>query len=184
MTSDDQQRRDVHELLDRDHSRASISDGGRMMVDPGQVLDNIALAMERLDVDIDTPVSIEEDVVSFDELAGLIQSMRLGPTFAVHVVNTALKILAARYPAELVNSPLPPEYDLRVMQPALQVDDEQHETAKAIFNRRTASAGDLVETDVAELEPLSANDQLQVFVILFYMYGTKLGALKHRTGIQ
>jgi hypothetical protein len=26
--------------------------------------------------------------------------------------------------------------------------------------------------------------QMQVFVTLFYMFGTKVGAIKHRTGIE
>jgi hypothetical protein len=26
-------------------------------------------------------------------------------------------------------------------------------------------------------------DQMELFVTLFYMYGTKVGAMKHRTGI-
>jgi hypothetical protein len=174
----------VRELLDRYHHRASISDGERLMLDPSQVLENIALAMERVDNDINTPISIEEDVASLSELAGLIQGMMMGPLLAVHVVNTALKIMSARYPTELVDNPLPPEYDLRKLFP-LQLDDREHEVAKAIFNRRTTAGADLDAADVTdELEALGVAGQLQVLVCLIYMYGTKVGAMKHRTGIE
>lgn len=178
------QHQEPYEFLDRYHPRASMPAGDRLLLDPAKVLDNIATAMERLDLDISTEISIEEDVVSFDELASLIQHLMMGPTLAVHVVNTALRIMAARYPAELVNNPLPPEYDLRQLFP-LQITDAQHETARTIFNRRTTSTADLTEDDVLdEFERLNHEGQLQVFVTLFYMYGSKIGAMKYRTGIQ
>jgi len=148
------------------------------------VLDNIALAMERLDIDIDTQISIEEDVVPLDELAALIKGMQMGPLLAVHVANTAMKIMAARYPMELVRRPLREQYDLRKLTP-LTLSDREHETAKAIFNQWTTSDVDLGEQDVtAALEPLDPNGQIQVFVALFYMYGSKIGAMKYRTGIE
>jgi hypothetical protein len=173
----------VSELLDRYHPRASISDGGRMLIEPGKVLANIAFAMERVDTDIDTPISIEEDVAPADELMSLIQDLRLGPVLALHVVNTAMKIMSARYPADLVRTPLPPQYDLRKLA-TLSITDQQHEIAKTIFNRRTASTVDLTEDDAGEMEPLGMVDQMQIFVALFYMFGTKVGAMKHRTGIE
>jgi hypothetical protein len=173
----------VSELLDRYHSRASISDGDRMLIAPGKVLASIAFAMERVDTDIATPVSIEEDVAPFDELVSLVQDLRMGPALALHVANTAMRIMSARYPTELVRTPLPPQYDLRKLFP-LTITDQQHEIAKAIFNRRTASIADLSEDDVTELEPLEMADQMQVFVALFYMFGSKVGAIKYRTGIE
>ena len=181
---DPEGKRAVDELLDRYHPRASISGVDGMVVAPSQVLDNVATAMERVDIDIDTPISIEEDVVPFDELASLVQSMAMGPTLAVHVVNTAMRIMSARYPAELVHAPLPPQYDLRKLHP-MPIDDLHHEIAKTIFNRRAASTADLTEADVAaELEPLKVEGQMGVFVALFYMFGTKVGAMKFRTGIE
>ena len=93
------------EFLDRDHPRSSVEDGGRIIVNPGQVLENITMTMERVDVDIDTPVSIE-DMLSTDELMVLVGTLHLGPALAVHVVNAAMKIMSARYPAELARRPL------------------------------------------------------------------------------
>lgn len=69
-----------------------------------------------MDNDIDTPVAIE-DVSSVEEGWVLANDFRMEPTLAVHVVNTAMRIMSARYPAELVRAPLPPEYDLRKLQP-------------------------------------------------------------------
>jgi len=136
-----------------------------------------------VDTDIHTPISIEEDVAPFDELVTMVQTLRLGPTLAVHVANTAMRIMSARYPAELVRRPLPAQYDLRKLAP-LTITDQQHEIAKTIFNRRTTSTADLAENDVPELESLDFTDQMQIFVALFYMFGSKLGAMKYRTGIE
>jgi hypothetical protein len=180
---DRQAQQVVGELLDEYHPRASISDGDQIFIEPGKVLANIAFAMERVDTDINTPVSIEEDVAPVDELVTMVQDLRLGPTLAVHVANTAMRIMSARYPAELVRRPLPPQYDLRKLAP-LTITDQQHEIAKTIFNRRTASTVDLAEDDVPELEPLGMANQVQVFVALFYMFGSKVGAMKYRTGIE
>jgi len=102
----------------------------------------------------------------------------------VHVVNTAMKIMSARYPAELARRPLPPDYDLRKLLGQLTVSDQEHEIAKKIFNQRTISIADLPEDDIAaDLEPLAPAEQMTVFVTLFYMYGTKVGAIKHRMGV-
>ncbi|HET9117091.1 MAG TPA: hypothetical protein VFN75_03275 [Pseudonocardiaceae bacterium] len=179
----DEQAQQASEFVDQYHRRASLRDGDRMIIQPGKVLDNITEAMERVDLDINTEVSIEEDVVAVDELMSLIQNLRLGPTLAAHVVNTAMRIMSARYPAALVRTPLPPEYDLRKIL-ALNITDQQHNIAKTIFNQRTTSATDLTEEDIAgQLESLTVPDQMELFVTLFYMYGTKVGAMKHRTDI-
>jgi hypothetical protein len=155
-----------------------------MMLDPSQVLENIGNAMERVDTDINMPISIEEDVAALGELMAMIQDLLMGPSLMVHVVNTAMRIMSARYPADLATTPLPAEYDLRKIVP-LTISDQQHEIAKTIFNRRTTSATDLTEDDVtAELEPLDLAAQLEIFVALFYMFGTKVGAMKYRTGIE
>jgi hypothetical protein len=54
-----------------------------------------------------------------------------------------------------------------------------------IFNLRTLTQGDLIEDAVAGmLDGLDGADQPTVFTALFLMYGTKIDALKSRTGIQ
>lgn len=174
----------VTEMLDEYHPRASIVDGDKVIIEPGKVLENIAFAMERIDNDINTPISIEENVVSLNELVPMIREMRMGPLLAAHVVNNAVRIMSARYPSDLVRRPLPPEYDLRKLAPLKTITDQQHETAKVIFNRRTASPVDLTSSDIPELEGLDWVDQNQIFATLFYMFGSKVGALKYSTGIK
>lgn len=181
---DDVARRETRELLDQYHQRASIRDGDQILIAPRKVLDNIANAMERVDLDITTEISIEDDVVPTDELMNLVDNLAMGPTLAVHVVNNAMRVMTARYPQDLVRRPLPTHYDLRLLTPMV-MDDQVHETARTIFNRRTTSAVDLTEDDVtADLAPLGAADQMTVFVALFCMCGTKVGAMKTATGID
>jgi hypothetical protein len=92
--------------------------------------------------------------------------------------------MSARYPLELVRRPLPAEYDLRKLYP-LAYSDQEHEIAKTLFNQRTVSSRDLDEQDVsAALQPLEPSRQVQVFTALFFMFGSKVGAMQHRTGMQ
>lgn len=180
----DDNDRAVSELMDSHHHRASILDGDdRMIIQPGQVLENFALTMERLDNDIDTPVGVS-DAASFEEVLGMIQ-MGMGSFLAVHLVNTAMRIMSARYPEELVRRPLPEQYDLRKLVPVLTFTDEQHEAARQIFNQRTLSTVDLQAEDIDDVwERLSEEDQVQVVTALFFMFGNKVGAMKYRTGIK
>jgi hypothetical protein len=175
----------VSELVDLYRPRASVSTGDTMLTNPGQVLENIADVMERVDADIDTWVAVE-DFLSPEEAWVLVNNLGMGPMLAVHVVNTAMEIMAARYPTELVRAPLPAEHDLRKLQPGpVPISDQGHEIAKTIFNRRIASAVDLTEDDIAaELEPLDPGGQIEVFIILFMTFGAKVGAIKNVTGIE
>lgn len=175
---------EARELLDQYHQRASMRDDERILIAPGKVMENIAVAMERVDLDIGTEISIEEDVVSTDELMNMVDELGMGPTLAIHVVNHALRIMSARYPDDLVARPLPPGYDLRQLT-RMTMSDHVHDVAMVIFNRRTTRGVDLTEDDVAaDLAPLDVPDQMTVFVALFCMYGTKVGAMKTATGIE
>ncbi len=177
-------REEAGKLLDSYHPRASMTDGEKLLVNLGKVFDNIRLVMERLDLDINTAISIDEDFVGIQELLAIIESMRMGPMLQVHVANTAMAIMSRRYPAELVTRPLPPEFDLRVMTP-IMISDELHETAKTIFNLRTLSPEDLDESDISGLlDGMDGPDQATIFTALIYMYGTKISAMKNRTGID
>ncbi|ASR39904.1 hypothetical protein BAY61_31980 (plasmid) [Prauserella marina] len=177
------EREVAEEFFNQDHPRASITDDATMLLNPGQVLDNIATAMERVDLDISVEVSIDDDVAPLTELHAMVGNLMMGPTLAVHVVNTAMRIMSARYPADLVTRPLPAEYDLRTIV-ALPIEDDHHDIATTIFNQRTTATADLTEDDLFDLyEQLDVPAQLQIFMALFFMYGTKIGAMKHRTGI-
>jgi hypothetical protein len=169
----------VAELLDPYHHRASAVDGDRLVINASQVLDNIELALERLDLDINAAFSISEDVVDVDVLTAMVGSMAQGPTVALTVLNAGTRILDARYPRELARLPFPEQYDLRQLQP-LQITDAQHELGRQLFNRRTASAKDLEWSDVPEIEELSTVDQVQLFVTLVFMFASKSGAIQWR----
>ncbi|MGI5506285.1 hypothetical protein [Lentzea sp. CA-135723] len=176
--------RDTRELLDPHHHRASIHVGDRLIVDPDQVLANVAMAMERLDLDTSTPVSIEEDVASLEELVALVDHFAQGPSLVAHTLNTAARVVNARYPAELVHRPLPHDCDLRRLFHA-DVDEHSQNIARAVFNQRLAQAADVRDTEVAvDLHGLTSQQQIEVFMAVFFLYGTKVGALQNRTGIR
>jgi hypothetical protein len=91
--------------------------------------------------------------------------------------------MSSRYPVELVRRPLPDNYDVRKLYP-LTFSDREHETARKIFNQRTASDTDVDEEDVASaLEPLDPGEQIQIVKALCFMFASKVGAMKYRTGI-
>ena len=175
---------EVREFLDRGSRRASIAEGGRMMIDPGKVLTNLETTMRRVDADINIHVSIAEDIATEAELMVLMGDLMMASPLIVFLVNTGMQIMkAGGYPVELVTKPLPDHYDVTVMVPALTVNERPHQIAKAIFDRRSTSPDDLVVDDVeGDLEPLDLPGKIEVFIILFYMWGTKIGALKNVTG--
>ncbi|MCX2946838.1 hypothetical protein [Lentzea sp. NEAU-D7] len=176
--------RETQELLDPHHHRASVHLGDRLVVDPDQVLANVAMAMERLDLDISTPVSIEEDVATLEELVAMVDHFDKGPALIAHALNTAARVMNARYPAELVRHPLPPDCDLRRLFHA-DVDERSQNVARAVFNQRLAREADVRETEIAvDLDELSPEQRIEVFMAVFFLYGTKIGALQNRTGIR
>jgi hypothetical protein len=180
----EEERRVSRELLDVYHDRASVSGpGDELLVAPHKVLANIDHALERLDLDLNAMVAIE-DFTSPHELMVIVDRLRMGSMLLAHTVNTAFRIMLARYPEDLVRAPLPPELDVRAMVP-LTGSDREHELARRVFNRRAEAPEALDETtplpDVAGHEPLEIPAG---FVLLYAMYGVKLSALKQRTGIE
>ncbi|GLY54468.1 hypothetical protein [Lentzea sp. NBRC 102530] len=176
--------RDTRELLDPHHHRASIHVGDQLIVDPDQVLANVALAMERLDLDTSTPVSIDEDVASIEELVALVDHFEQGPALIAHTLNTAARVMNARYPAEPVHRPLPSDCDLRRLFHA-DVDERSQDIARAVFNRRLARMADVSAAEIAvDVHELTSQQRIEVFMAVFFLYGTKVGALQNRTGIR
>jgi hypothetical protein len=67
----------------------------------------------------------------------------------------------------------------------LELTDREHDAAKWIFNLRTEHFSDLTEDDIAsEFAHLDVPEQMTIFVALYYMFCTKVGALERRTGIE
>lgn len=169
-----------HELLNPDHHRASAPDGDAMMIAPAKVRSNLTLAIERVDLDIDTAISIDEDVITLDELAAMVH-VGLGGVLIADVANTAIRVMLSRYPENLVRLPLPPQYDVRKLYP-VSYSDAEHARAVAIFNRRAGLHRDLDPSDDL-LDGLDEPGQVQVFTAVFFISMSKVGALKARTGI-
>ncbi|MFI9005983.1 hypothetical protein ACIGNX_01960 [Actinosynnema sp. NPDC053489] len=175
---------EVREFLDPWHPRASVETGGsgQVIVNPERVLDNITLALHRLDVDIDAPPAFEPDTVTVNELAVMIDDLDRAATLVTRLVNIAVQLMATRYPEALVRFPLPETYDLRDVD-RLAIGDREHALARQILNHRLASDVDLEPDDVVELlRPLGPGEQVHLLVALCRMYRHKLLALKHHTG--
>ncbi|MGZ3145708.1 hypothetical protein ACVDFE_27685 [Lentzea chajnantorensis] len=66
-----------------------------------------------------------------------------------------------------------------------EVDERSQDVARAVFNRRLAEPADVRETEVAvDLDGLTSQQQIEVFMAVFFLYGIKVGALQNRTGIR
>jgi hypothetical protein len=180
----EQERHAARELLDQYHERASLtgSDDG-FVVAPHKVLANIDHALERLDLDINAMVAVE-DFASPEELMVIVDRLRMGSLLFSHTVNTAFRIMLARYPEGLVRAPIPPEYDVRTVVP-LTGSDREHELARQVFNHRADAPEPLDEAELLpQLAGYSSPEVLVGFMLLYAMYGLKLNALKQRTGIS
>ena len=115
---------------------------------------------------------------------GMIPIDRSGGSASERALNTAARVMNARYPAELVRHPLPPDCDLRRLFHA-DVDERSQDVARAVFNQRLAQDADVRESQVAvDLDGLSSEQRIEVFMAVFFLYGTKIGALQNRTGIR
>lgn len=177
---------EVREFFDRGHQRASIVDDGRIMMDPGQVLTNIENTMQRIHDDINIHVSISDDIASEKELMAMMGDLMMDSFLILFLVNTGMKVMQdGGYPVDLVTHPLPENYDITALVPSMKVNERQHTIARAIFNRRSTSPADLTEDDIAaDLESLDLAEKIEVFIILFWMWGTKIGAMKNVTGTE
>ena len=174
----------VREFLDPWHPRASVETDRpeQVFVDPERVLDNITLALHRLDVDIDAPPAFEPDTVTVNELAVMLDDLDRTAALVARLVNVAVQLMAARYPEALVRFPLPDTYDLRDVD-RLAIGDREHHLARDILNQRLGTDVDLHPDDLVErLRPLDPGEQVHLLVALCRMYRHKLLALKLHTG--
>ncbi|RSN60683.1 hypothetical protein DMH01_15485 [Amycolatopsis sp. WAC 04182] len=180
----DEAPEEVREFMDRGHRRASIADGERMMMDPGQVLNNIENTMRRLHADINVEVSVDGDLANEKELMVMMGDLMMASPLITFLVNTGMEIMTTGgYPTDLVTKALPDHYDITALIPSLKVNQRQHDIATTIFNMRSSSTRDLTEDDIDDLiEPLDLAGKIEVFIILFWIWGTKIGAMKNVMG--
>jgi hypothetical protein len=170
---------ELREFLDRGHQRASVVDDGRIKMDPGQVLTNIENTMQRVHDNINVHVSIADDIATETELMAM-GNLAMDSFLILFLVNTGMKLMKdGGYPDELVTKPLPDHYNITALMPGFTVNERQHQVAKAIFDRRSTSPTDLTDDDIAaDLEPLDLVEKIEVFIILFHIWCTKIGAMK------
>jgi len=172
--------REAAEVLDPDHERSMIIEDGRAVISPGQVLENLHQRMERLDLDPDTTWSPEE-LMSLDETAVMFPQLRMGEMVIIETAWYARQILS-RWPAELVEHPIAPEARLNMfMVDPVTIEDQHQDAGRRILNRSLASA-DQVQSH-PELEDLSAEDLVNVWLALVFWFGIKSGMLnQHARG--
>ncbi|MGM1064567.1 hypothetical protein [Saccharothrix sp. Mg75] len=174
----------VREFLDPWHPRASVESGSpeRVLVDPERVLDNITLALHRLDVDIDAPPAFEPDTVTVNELVVMLDDVDRAAALVARLVNVAVQLMATRYPEELVRFPLPGNCDLRDVD-RLAIGDREYDLAREILNQRLGTDVDLQPDNLVErLHALGPGEQVHLMVALCRMYRHKLLVLKLHTG--
>ena len=170
----------LREFLDPWHPRASMETDRieDTVVDPERVLDNIVLALHRLDVDLDSPSVLEPATITTTELAAMLDGGRAAQLIA-HVLNTAVRLLTSRYPEAAARAPFSGHYDLQHLTPPA-VDEAELALARELFNRRLADHEDIAPAAVApELAPYDAGGLVRVLAAISVLYCHKLLVLKH-----
>jgi hypothetical protein len=178
-------RTQVLEFLDPWHPRASVEasgPGAEVVVDPERVLDNITLALHRLDVDLDAPAPLGPDTLTENELVVMLAGPDRPAVLVAHVVNTAVRLMHSRYPLTAARAPFPDDYDLREVE-TLDVGDREHALARALFNQRLAGEPYLDPADLTpRLRAVDFEGHIRLLAALSVMFTHKLLALKHHTG--
>lgn len=165
--------REVGEMLDPYTERTHVVEGDRAMVNPGQILENIRARMGRIDIDPDTEWS-PENVMSLEEGQVLFQQLRMGRMVVTETAWYARQILA-RWPAENVEHPMPPEARIESFLDGPTVDAADGDIARKVINRALASH-EHIETH-PELGGLDPVKLLSVWIGVVSWFGIKSGYL-------
>lgn len=155
-----------------------VVEDSRVMMNPGQVLDNIRHRMERIDLDPDTAWA-PQDVMSLDEMAVLFDRLRQGRLIVSETAWYARQILI-RWPAEFVEHPIPPEARVEGFFPGTDLDLHDQDLGRQVINRALASPQE-VDTH-PELNGLTPQQLMGVWVAVLFWFGAKSGALNQRHG--
>ncbi|MFC5286565.1 hypothetical protein ACFPM7_05835 [Actinokineospora guangxiensis] len=172
--------RQLREFLDPWHPRASIESGRieETVVDPQRVLDNVVMALHRLDIDLDSPSVLDPATITTAELAAMLDGDR-APQLIAHVLNTAVRLMASRYPGPAARDPFSHQYDLRHLTPPA-VDGDELALARDLFNRRLAAHDDMAPADLAaDLAPYDPGGLVRVLAAISVLYCHKLVVLKY-----
>jgi hypothetical protein len=166
---------EVRGLLDPYAERAMVSDGDRAVVVASKVLENMRLRMERIDTDPDTSWAPEE-VMSPEETTVLFVQLPFGNLVVTETAWYARQILQ-RWPADMVEHPIPPEARLERFFDAMGMVDHQ-DRGRRILNRALASH-DHVDHH-PELDDITGQDAAGVWLAVLLWFGIKSGLLNHQ----
>lgn len=168
----------IRAMLDpHDYAASAPAGDGALYLAPGQVLDNMRELMERIDQDPQTSWAVE-DVVSFDEMHVMVVQLGYGSMLITETAWTARKILAARWPQDMVEGAIadPARLDM-FLDTGLPVLSEEHQQiAKAILNRALASPTEVEEHP--ELADLDDASKIPVWIGLMTWYYVKTATIQ------
>ena len=174
-----EQAREALELLDPYNERTTSVRDGRVVSAPGQILENLAQRMERIDLDPETPWAVE-DLVSEDELSVMFVQLPMGEMFVTETAWFARRILA-RWPAELVEHPIAEEARIGMFVDGVTVAEDDDVMARRILNRA------LVSRERVEAHPeldgdLHHHKLVAIWMALVFWFGIKSGSLNQMCG--
>lgn len=174
--NDERVAREVEELLNPYGERAFVVEDQGALVDPGRILENVHQRMERVDLDPSTPWG-PDSLISMDELTVMFVQLEMGHLVISQTAWFARQILA-RWPAELVERPLPSEARIEMFLDGPKVDPTDGDTARRVLNRALASPDEV--TTHPELDGMSNKELVVVWMALVFWFGIKSGALHQR----
>lgn len=172
---------DVRALLDNLNDTTTVASGDRVLVSPGQILENIRTQMERIDLDPTVQWSPEE-AMSADEAELMFGSLSMGPMVIATTAWYARQILSARWPLPLVEGRIAPEARIEMFADGVTVSEQGQLVAKEVLCRALASAAEVEEHP--ELESLPASELSEVWISLLFWFGIKSSALHQHAGEQ
>jgi hypothetical protein len=175
---------EVEEFLDPWHPRASVDsiDGdhtAQSVVDPERVLDNITLALHRMDIDPFAPSPVGPATVTENELIVMLAGIERASALVAHMINVAVNSLVNQYPERVARAPFPTAYDPREAE-VVTIHDHELDLARDLFNHRLNSHTDFDPADTAApLELLDFGGRHRLLSAISVMYAHRLLALKY-----
>lgn len=142
---------------------------GQVAVLPGNVLQNIADRMERIDLDADTDWA-PEDLMSPAETSIMFNQLGMGEMVVTYTAWQARRVLS-RWPREMVEHPIDPQAHIALFIGGVTLDRRHDDTARQVINRALASPVEIREHP--ELDGLTAEDLMGVWLAVTFWFGIK-----------
>lgn len=171
---------EVSQFIDRYDSRSMIDTGDGVVMEPGQVMENVHHLMERMELDPAIGFAPEE-AIKAEESEPLAQ-MGLWDLIVTETAWSARSILAPRWPRERVEGPIAEaaRLDMFIDGPGFTLQPGDEERAKAVLNRALASEERVDHHP--ELDGLAQDRLAQTWFPMLAWFGIKCGALHAENG--